>query len=1260
MLRHPLTKKFLQTGLFSGLRSFAELERRIEKLRADSEGATKKLKGDAFEVFAAAYLATQRSQMAKRIWPRMQSVPPTIARRLGWKPKDHGSDGLIETVAGDFRGYQAKFRTKRAALPWAEVSTFFGVTDRCDDRLLITNSTNVAEIAEQRSDFISVRGNDLDQLEAADFRAMLEWMRGAAPHRKKATPRPHQREALAAIRKAFKKEDRGTVVSACGTGKTFTALWAAEEIARRSVIVLVPSLALIRQTLRDWSKNTNWKSFDYICVCSDQTVSQEEDSLVLRPTELPFSVTTEVAKVRKFLRHPFQGVKVVFTTYQSAPIVGKAMGRGDAFDLGIFDEAHKTAGSEGKRNAFALSDKNLRIRKRLFLTATPRKYRLPSKESERGKDLEPVFSMDQPEVYGRHIHKLSFGKAAAAGIICDYKVVISVVTSSAAEQKQRRCGVVMVKGDLVKAAQVVNQLAIAQAVRKHKIGKVFSFHRSLASAASFVSEGSEGVQTHLGDFKTLHIEGKMSTALREGILREFQEAKRGIVSNVRCLTEGVDVPAVDMVAFMSPKRSKVDIVQAVGRAMRTSPETGKKLGYILVPLHVELKKNESLEDAVKRAGFDDVWQVLAAMQEQDEVLDEAIHQIQADRKLGKGFSDELFRQRVEIVGPPVALSALRKSVTTKCLERLSRPWDEYIKMLLAFKKKFGHLNVPPDARGPWRELAEWVKVVRARFRRGTLTPQRVEHLRQLGFQWRVAGQTLDSVDGLLTEQQFADYSGVSNLSLYRRKKIIEPIGFGISNAGVSPFYQKSQLGPFRKALGITLTSINGLLNEQEFKFACGLSSVGRYRQKGLLKPFGFAIVPGAGVAPYYHPKQVRALKKTLGVTLNSTKGLLNEYGFGCRFGLSNVGRYRRKGIIKPVGFAIAQSGLTPFYRPNQIVELRKKLGVTLMSTTGLLSEKQFGSTSGLTNVARYRKQGLIKPAGLGICGGARGVGLFYHPRQVDELRRKLGITLSSTKGLLNEKQFIQYSGLSRIADYREKGLIKPVGHAITSGAGVSPYYRRDQITELYKKLGITLRSVSGLLSEANFSRVCGISRISNYRKKGLIKPVGYAMAGKTISAYYRRDQAKELKKAIGITLESTQGLLSEQQFRRKSGLFQVANYRKKGLLKPVGYALNAAGVRPYYHPKQIPELKRALGITLESTKGLLSEAQIARLPGLSRAADYRRKGLIKPAGYAVTGPVVGPYYHPIQIALLRRQLAKTPLSSYLTTSGRRAKTQTRQ
>jgi superfamily II DNA or RNA helicase len=1180
MIRHPLTAKFVKTGLFDGLRSFTELERRIGsitvKARVGDGDASNKARGDAFEVFVAGYLATQRAQLVKRLWPHMRSVSLSIRRRLGWKPKDHGADGLIETVDGEFRGYQAKFRTGRTPLPWAEVSTFFGVTDRCDARVLVTNSTSLAEVAENRSDFLSIRGNDLDDLTATDFRAILAWLKGGTPQFPKATPRPHQKTALAAICKAFKQQHRGTVVSACGTGKTLLALWAAEAQARRSVIVLLPSLALIRQTLRDWARHTNWKRFDYLCVCSDATVSQEEDSLVVRPTELPFSVTTDPKKVGKFLRHKFDGVKVIFTTYQSAPVVAKGMARGDAFDFGIFDEAHKTAGSEGKQNAFALSDANLRMRKRLFLTATPKKHRLPKKASERDKDLEPVYSMDQPSIYGPVIHKLSFGEAARRGIICSYKVIISVVTSSVAEQSSRNRGVVMVKGNLVRAPQVINQLAIAQAARKHRIRKAFTFHRNIPTADSFVSDGKEGISTHLPDFSAFHVNGKMSTADRESVLREFEEARCGLVSNVRCLTEGVDVPAVDMVAFMSPKRSKVDIVQAVGRAMRTSPATGKKIGYVLVPLHVELKKNESIEKAVARAGFDDIWQVLAAMQEQDEVLDEAIQRMQAERRLGKGFNEALFSRRVEVVGPLIALAALRRSVATQCLDRLARSWDEHVQMLLAYRKKHGHVRVPIDAGMPWQDLARWVKETRLLRRLGQLPQQRVDELNAIGFQWRFDGQTLDRVDGLLSEKAFRKASGISRVKQFRLSGLLKPVGYSVSRGGgITPFYHPRQIKDLRKRLGVTLDSTDGLLNEKQFARTSGITRIGRLRKQGRIKPVGFGYTHGAGVTPYYHPRQINQLRQAIGITLETTKGLLGETEVKEVIGLTKIAQYRRDGHIPPAGFAAASSrtGVMAYYHPKEIHAFKKRLGVTLESTDGLLTETQFKKQVGIENVLKYRKRRIVEPIGHAISCSSSGTSAYYHPRQVKQARKVLGITLETTKGLLHENAFRAASGFTSIHKYREAGLIRPAGYALTKG-GARPFYHPRQIAELRKSLGITLKSTKGLLNERHFMERSSLTAVSKYRKQGLIRPVGFASHGSGIGPFYHPRQIKELRKVLGITLSSTEGLLNEHECAKRASVSMVASYRKKGLIKPVGYALAGPTISAYYHPRQIKEVQR--------------------------------------------------------------------------------------
>ena len=206
-------------------------------------------------------------------------------------------------------------------------------------------------------------------------------------------------------------------------------------------------------------------------------------------------------------------------------------------------------------------------------------------------------------------------------------------------------------------------------------------------------------------------------------MQAFREADRAIMSNARCLTEGVDVPAVDVVAFLSPRKSKVDIVQAAGRAMR-KPE-GKEMGYVLLPLFLETQENETLEEAVKRTDFEEAWDVLQAMQEQDAVLADIIREMREERGRRGGFDDSRLRERVEVLGPEVSLEVLRGAVSTAIVDRLGVTWDERYGELKRYKERFGDCNVPGD----WREnpqLGTWVNSQRAR--RNTLSAERTARL----------------------------------------------------------------------------------------------------------------------------------------------------------------------------------------------------------------------------------------------------------------------------------------------------------------------------------------------------------------------------------------------------------------------------------------------------------------------------------------------------------------------------------------------------
>ena len=497
----------------------------------------------------------------------------------------------------------------------------------------------------------------------------------------KKQPLPHQTEALDALTPALETHDRVSAIMACGTGKTLLALWLVEKQQASLILVLVPSLALMRQTLHEWLHETSFTSLAYLCVCSDPTVKEGLDTISTTQSDLDFQVTTNPESVREFLNARFIGTKIVFSTYQSAHVVGSALNTEEAFDLAIFDEAHKTAGREGRNFAFALENSNLPIRKRVFLTATPRHYN-PHQHDDEG-DAQLVFSMDRPEVYGPQSFILTFAEAARRGIICGYKIIVSVITSEMVTNELLSRGEVTVKGDAIRARQVANQIALHEAIEKYGASKVFTFHKSVKSAASFVANGNEGICTHLKNFEAFHVNGTMPTSSREREMRGFRMATRAVMSNARCLTEGIDVPAVDMVAFLSPRRSRVDIVQATGRAMRRSP--GKTLGYVLVPLYVELTARETVEEAVARAEFDEVWDVLQSLQEQDDVLAELIRNVGAQKGRGKGFDDRGFADRIDFGGPRLELAALRSAVATRCLDAICSSWDKWFGKLVHCK-----------------------------------------------------------------------------------------------------------------------------------------------------------------------------------------------------------------------------------------------------------------------------------------------------------------------------------------------------------------------------------------------------------------------------------------------------------------------------------------------------------------------------------------------------------------------------------------------
>ncbi len=662
--------------LFNGLQSFQELEQKIANLDHQTE------MGEAFEVFAEAYLVTQRPDVCE-VWPTPgKTLGPSVLEGLNIPVKDNGVDGVYDDYLRRKNAYQVKFHLGRPILGWEEVGTFFGLISNAvksgaiDQTVIFTNCDEVAKVINQRKGFFCITGNDLDRLEPDDFQAIYTWLKGSIIPVVKKQPLAHQQKALQALTSSLASEDRASCIMACATGKTLVGLWLAEDAINnqnaKRILVLFPSLSLLRQTLHEWQRQTTISPFLYQCVCSDETVKDNSrDNIITAQSDLDFPVTTESKKIRRFLRAKTRATKIIFSTYQSIRRVEEA-DPNYHWDLAIFDEAHRTAGPDKYNWSFAVKAENMPISKRVFFTATPRHYN-PRLGRTPNHDIQPeaLFSMDNPLMYGRHVHTLSFRKAIERGLICRYKVLVPVIATADLTDRQISQSVVVLNGEPIRARQVAGQQALISAIQNYGVKKIFTFHSRVKAAESFTRRNEEGIGYHLPEFCCNSVNGEMKTKVRDAILAEFGRAEYGIVSNARCLTEGIDCPEVDMVAFLSPKKSRIDIIQAVGRALRKPRDTKKEIGYILIPAYVHIAEGETIQQAIERADLGELWNVLNALQEVDEALVDILRRRALPVSQTRGYDESRRQDLIEFIAPEVGLEALRDAVETFCLDRLA-------------------------------------------------------------------------------------------------------------------------------------------------------------------------------------------------------------------------------------------------------------------------------------------------------------------------------------------------------------------------------------------------------------------------------------------------------------------------------------------------------------------------------------------------------------------------------------------------------------
>ena len=527
------------------------------------------------------------------------------------------------------------------------------------------------------------------------------------------------------------------MIMACGTGKTFTTLWIKEALEAHTTLVLLPSLSLLSQTMREWAWAGN-TDFEILNVCSDKSVGGRRQRtwtlLMLRS-----DVTSEVDEIAAFLKQP--NPKVVFCTYQSSDLIAQAQ-LDDAtptFDLAIADEAHRCAGKADAGFATILDGDKIRASKRLFTTATPRYFGKAIKDEANARDLA-VVGMDNEAVFGPVVHKLTFGQAIKQELLTDYQVVIVGVDEPMVREWIENYEIVSTDPDnQTDARTLAAKIGLLKAVKDYDLKRVISFHSRVAGAKQFsdelvdVANLIEPANRPEGTFLSDYVSGEMKAGDRKekiDRLKVLEGYDRGILTNARCLAEGVDVPSLDGVAFIDPKGSQVEIIQAVGRAIRKVRGAAvQKKGTIVLPVFIE--DGDDHEASIEASNFKPVWDVLKALRAHDDDMASTLDQYRTNMAKNASQSRERISDKI-IFDMPVD-ERFSSALRTVLVEASTESWEFWFGLLEEYKEAKGHCRVPSAFKRDGYKFGQWVSDQRKK--QNNLSPERKQRLDDIGFVW---------------------------------------------------------------------------------------------------------------------------------------------------------------------------------------------------------------------------------------------------------------------------------------------------------------------------------------------------------------------------------------------------------------------------------------------------------------------------------------------------------------------------------------------
>ena len=552
-----------------------------------------KEKGDLFEeltkylfMFHPFYV-----NITKNIW-LYDEVPIKLKEYLNLPPKDEGIDLIMLSNDNKYFAIQSKFRmNKEVQVQWKELGTFvgltFGIADNFSGGFFVTNTVEINKNIRNSKKIVSVYGDFFDEILENTFVAIKSHLLKTSKYSYKIfKPLSHQNTIIDKSLSYFAVNDRGYLEMACGTGKTLTTYWINQKMNNKLTVIAVPSLYLLTQFFKEWANQViaEKRKQDFILVGSDADVGDDQEYF-----NNGLLITTESKVIRKKIRkiianEKFKGHEMhritIITTYQSSDKLIAALNKLKMTpDLCIFDEAHKTVGSANKQFNLLLDDKNLMIKKRLFMTATPRIFKGDG-------DKENILSMDNEEWYGEQIYLYNTSNAIKDGHLNDYQILTiysddKYITDAIAKNKY----VNIEKVEDNESHYVASAILLLNALKNKESHHLVTYHNSINKSKKFKFILESLMKYYSMTVNVYHLDGDMSMHKRNTIIKDFVNSDISILTSARVLNEGINIPVIDGICFVDPRMSTIDVVQCIGRALRLHPK--KKLAKIFVPIMIE-------------------------------------------------------------------------------------------------------------------------------------------------------------------------------------------------------------------------------------------------------------------------------------------------------------------------------------------------------------------------------------------------------------------------------------------------------------------------------------------------------------------------------------------------------------------------------------------------------------------------------------------------------------------------------------------------